>query len=367
MIAFIILSDFVGLEKTKLYVSSFLLIVLSSLRYYVGVDYQVYAYIYDWLGKGLASFQIEKSPLFAMLMQICIKLNLGYQFVVFVAALIFLLSYQYFIKNIVSKRYWMLSYFLLFSTHLIFFSFNIFRQCMGLGIVLAGFTYWYKHEKKSYLVPLICQIIAFFIHNISIVFAIIYLMNVVFRKGTHRYRYFFLFSYLLSLVFVLINPSTIINNLPPSLLGEYYNYLGTVKLDKNSLAIFKQIIPNFIFLIYFKKIWSIDRSDSPYMKYFENTLFHGFFLFIIVNNIGTGSELIIRISMLFQVFYIVGTIGMLLSISSVNNIRSLIYWGLIIYGFLMVAWVGITNGYGVSNYEVFFDKPLLVQRNFTTY
>lgn len=359
MISFIIGSDFIGLEKAKLYLSTLFLIIISSIRYYVGVDYQTYAYIYDWLGRGLADFQIEKSPLFATIMQLSIKFNLGYQFVIFVSALIFLIAYQYFIMNIVERRYWMLSYFLLFSTHLIFFSFNIFRQCLGLGIVLMGFVYWYKNKKRKLTIPALCHFFAFFIHSITIIFIFIYIFDLIFRKKSNSIKIIFLILYLVSMIFIIINPMKLIQFFPIEILGRYANYFGSIHMEKNNLAILKQIFPNIVFIYYFSQYWSKKVNAQ---KYFDDVIFYGSFLYIVINNIGTGSELLIRIAVIFQVFFIVAIIGSLLSISPINNYRTFAYWSVIIYGFVMVGWLGISNGYGVSQYEVFFDKPLLIQK-----
>lgn len=362
MITFVIGSDFAGLEKMKIYIASFFLIIISSIRYYVGVDYQTYAYIYDWMGKGLADFQIEKSPLFASLMQLCIRLNLGYQFVIFVSAAIFLIAFQVFIQNIVEKRYWMLSYFLLFSTHFIFFSFNIFRQCLGLGIVLLGFIYWYKSERNSYWIPIICQCIAFLIHSMTAIFSLIYLCHIIFGKIGNRGRSLFLILYIVSILFIFVNPTGIIKSLPTEFFGRYANYFDSIHMEKNNLAILKQIVPNLIYIRYLSQYW-LQKKDLS--MYFDSILFYGFSLYIIINNIGTGSELLIRVAVIFQIFYIVGTIASLLSITSINNARTFAYWIVLVYGFVLVGWLGVSNGYGVAQYEVFFDKPLLIQKFIT--
>lgn len=340
MIIFVILSDFRLSNRVSLEISTILLIILSGFRYYVGVDYDTYEAIYNWMGRGLADFQIEKSPLFAWIMQVAIKENLGYQFVVFISSAVFLLGFRCFIKNLVPSRYWMLSYFLLFSSHLIFLSFNIYRQTFALGISLFGFIY-FKKKKKIWAV-VIFQLIAFGIHSISLVFVLVYVFWFILNKSK-KYN-FLIVIYLLSILFMFINPVDIIQTLFGGFMGRYANYFGTSKMDRNMFSIFKQIVPNFLFLVYFnffKNNKNCTREDRAILA--------GFFLNIIFSNIGVGIELIIRISSLFLPFYIVGSINSLLILN--KPYRSYAYWGFVVYGFILVVWVGITNGYGVANYN----------------
>src|SRR5699024_462828 len=105
----------------------------------------------------------------------------------------------------------------------------------------------------------------------------------------------------------------------------------------------------FAFYMYF-----FSKKDSHSEK--EVIVFSGFFLYTIFSNIGVGIELIIRIGMLFLPFYIVGSVETLLFFD--KKTRRFLYWAFILYGFLLVAWVGITNGFGVANFEWFFGRPL---------
>ena len=171
---FIFLSEKSNNKKTKILyaiLSVIPFILVSALRYDVGTDY-FYRYVPDYnsLVRGESVDNLEIG--FKMLVRLCILITSDYQILFILTSIITISLFMYTIHKQSKNKF--LSVAIFFLGGFFFQSLNILRQY--ISIVLVFFTYKYLLEKK-YWIFILGVVLAFFIHNASIVCLILLLLK----------------------------------------------------------------------------------------------------------------------------------------------------------------------------------------------
>lgn len=138
-------------------------ILVSALRYDVGTDY-FYRYVPDYnkIANGGSVDNLEIG--FKLLVNLCILITKDYQIIFVVTSVVIMTLFMYTIQRQSKNKALSVTIFLLGG--FFFQSLNILRQYMAIAIVFFSYRYLLKDK---YPVFIISVVLAFFIHNASIV------------------------------------------------------------------------------------------------------------------------------------------------------------------------------------------------------
>lgn len=159
---------------------AFPLILLSSLRYGIGSDYESYEQIYRLIGPSMRNAHIYE-PLFSYLIMGMNRIGLEFQWFVVVTAVLFLiLVFRVILEDSSSPE---LSVFLLLSMTFFFQSTNIIRQMVACAICLFALRYI---EERRIIPFIISVLIAVGFHISGIIFLPAYFL---YRKRFNPWIY----------------------------------------------------------------------------------------------------------------------------------------------------------------------------------
>ncbi len=146
-------------------------ILVSALRYDVGTDY-FYRYVPDYnkIANGGSVDNLEIG--FKLLVNLCILITKDYQIIFVVTSVVIMTLFMYTIQRQSTNKALSVTIFLLGG--FFFQSLNILRQYMAIAIVFFSYRYLLKDK---YSVFIISVILAFFIHNASIVCLVMLLLK----------------------------------------------------------------------------------------------------------------------------------------------------------------------------------------------
>lgn len=146
-------------------------ILVSALRYDVGTDY-FYRYVPDYNsivnGGNVDNLEIG----FKLLINLCILITKDYQILFIVTSIITITLFMYTIQKQSKNKALSITIFLLGG--FFFQSLNILRQYMAIAIVFFSYRYLLKNKYPIFIVSVV---LAFFIHNASIVCLIMLLLK----------------------------------------------------------------------------------------------------------------------------------------------------------------------------------------------
>ena len=146
-------------------------ILVSALRYDVGTDY-FYRYVPDYNsivnGGNVDNLEIG----FKLLINLCILITKDYQILFIVTSIITITLFMYTIQKQSKNKALSITIFLLGG--FFFQSLNILRQYMAIAIVFFSYRYLLKSKYPIFIVSVV---LAFFIHNASIVCLIMLLLK----------------------------------------------------------------------------------------------------------------------------------------------------------------------------------------------
>ena len=160
------------IEYGLLFLSMAPFIVLSGVRYDVGVDYFfTYTKIYDYVAQGLTHAQVDTlwncEPGFYLLNKVIIRMGGGYvRLFTITSAIIISLFWIAFYQQ---SDNLCLSILLFFCAETYFITLAYVRQFIALAVIFYGLKYIGKNDVKSILKFIICIVIAVSFHKSAIV------------------------------------------------------------------------------------------------------------------------------------------------------------------------------------------------------
>lgn len=145
-------------------------LLYAGLRYGIGIDYWAYKTRYDsW---EIGTEQSGYSFLFAKLHDICRALDLNYDFFTFLVSFIFLSLTLSTIFSLSPSITW--SLFLFMGCNLYFETMTIFKQSLGLGLILCSLRFLIQDNEKLFFLILA---LAIGFHTSSAIFIIVFLLK----------------------------------------------------------------------------------------------------------------------------------------------------------------------------------------------
>ena len=239
-------------------------VLVSSLRYNVGTDYNAYIEIYNrinhyWTSSGAWNYY-RNEPLFFLINKISYLLFDSYLGVFFLSSLIIHLFIMLGLDNY--KEHISIS-FALFIYYMYFFNFSLngIRQTIALSIVFFALKYLLQ---RSFIKYLYWVVVATLFHNTAILTIPLYFL--IYLNNNPAFKFVYYLSILLT-PFVLIILIGAFINLP--ILESYSHYVTNKQLViKPGFAI--HILPILIPVFLFKK--NVIRVNTKYQVFFDISL-----------------------------------------------------------------------------------------------
>jgi hypothetical protein len=336
----------------KKYAFNFLMVLytlVSAIRYNVGTDYlATYTTVFGWLKNGV-NYNYEY--LFLLLNKFVILIHGNATLLLSICAIITIPLFFNFIKKYVDHKYWFFSIFIFIGSTMYYATMNVVRQYIAIALII--FAYKYLKEKK-YLLYILINIIACLFHTSAVVNILFLICYYIYIKK--HFNWCFYFIYIISLITIVIDARFLLNNFSFLLPSRYITYLSSQFVtDKNTLAVLKIIVPN-VLLILMNKYKNVLKKNNSNFDY----TFVGWFLYVIITNMGFGVNVLIRIGFYFEYFLLI-IIPMVIDYynSSKNKITKsgdvLILFFIVYYIFLNVYSIFIKNGHGVIPYHTIWS------------
>ena len=289
-------------------------IIIASIRYYVGTDYESYIGIYNIRKDLLLSDLITTNWefLFNVIIKISGLLN-NYQYLFGIMSfltviILYATIYEY--KTELSLGFMFFLYLFLYFTT----SFNIIRQALAIIIVAYSYRFIFERDLKKFIMTVL---IASFFHITALVFLPFYL---ILDKNNTRKKIAKTLCLVIVLVFTL-NYNVVINFLSNITIFERFELYSVIQESNNLEFLLNLVILSLVLL--FRK---------PLMKYnSKNELFiYLYTIDVILMFSGYFSPFLKRIAMYFGISNIF-VLASFPQIAKNNRQKVLIYFLLIIY------------------------------------
>ena len=302
----------------------FILLFLSAFRYGIGTDYNVYYNEYLHALNGSINFNLVSYII--KLLRLC---NLPFQIIIIACSCSFLLPIFYLTYKL-CYNYKLFSLGVLMGLSYYVYSYNIFRQCAAIGLMLFFLFRWVYTSKNRYIFALIIPIL---IHPSSLIALVFYYLI---SKMHFKYRTLKALSCAGILVFLFVPESIgslFVKNFIQLFTNTIYGGYATSQ-DINFLArIYNQnmefvpkilIIPFLIALPimlnrlnYSNKIL-VHYRDKSHLINVQEYFLKMYFCYFMVMSLKIGSEIVSRFLMYFSIVSI-WAIPMLLESRDINK------------------------------------------------
>lgn len=321
------------IPRYKMLVPIIFLIVLTffgMFRYQIGTDYDWYTELYYLTKMG----DIYPEQSFILIATFLRSMGFSYQMLFIVYELAIMIMLWLSIRRYTKLPEQMLLMGICFLTLQYFSSLNGIRQALSVVIV-----FWaYEYVKKRQFIPyLISVIVASFFHISSLVGIVIYFLP----RREYNYRYYLI---IFISVFILAKLNLVLGFLlkVTPLLGiesRYLSYLSTAdSVDASGLYVIVQFI-----------LFSIGRIAVKEIRPNDYPILHVIFLGLLMNYLFTFSLPIMRISKVFDYFWVFLFPVMIIYLNNFLSIRFKTFsiriflgYGLVIY-LLMISLVSISK------------------------
>lgn len=315
---------------------SFLPIMLvSGLRYMVGVDYNSYLWLFQDI-KEKKGVYIEGGYL--KLNQIIIKLTNNPQALFFVTSviiigLVFIGIYAY-------SQNPALSIFLFFTMGYLFSSFNILRQYIAVAVLFAGL----KFIKENKLLPyLVLVLIAFFFHKTAVIMLPLFFLT--------RIRWKQSYMLIISMIAACFIPLRgILTNI--LVLTFYPQYAGTSLIKPLSIPELAYYGLTFGILVLLCLAYKYDFFNDTTNLILFNCIFYTFLMYLCLSFVPEINRIALYIEL-----YVIILIPRLFAAEKNKNVRRLYYIiAIIAFTIFFFISVGAMGRYGVLPYQTIFSK-----------
>ena len=318
--------------------------LVSALRFNVGTDYQHYGDIFSWIQDDLDVYvEIGYEYLNVFIQDI---LHLDVRSLYIITSLITIPLFGYAIKKNVEERYWFLALFMFICSGIYFSSFNLIRQYIGIAMIAAATSLLIN--KKYFYYILVVALASTFHTSAWIMLGFVLLLLIC--RSNPRFTFIWII-YIFSLLFLVIDIRSVLNLLEPMIPERWVWYLNSdFLLEKNYLAVLKQIVPNIIMgLLLFKRkeLIKLNPRNDIYIL--------GLLICMMLTNAFFGVMVLVRLANYFDI-YLVFCAPLLIQAWKDKINYKLIYLALIgYYIILTVVTIFIMGGYGVMPYQTIFN------------
>lgn len=294
-----------------LWIISLLIVSLfAGLRYFVGIDYESYTFIFA----SIANSTTE--PAFRLINLIIFFSRLNVQFVFIISSLITFCLFYNGIRKLSNDVF--LSVFLLLFCGFFIESLNIIRQYIAISIFFFSIRYIVNKDFKRYLFCIACAV--------CFHYSAIFLILAYFFLRVNVGKWWFL---ILCLAYILpfVLPIQYVFGLIPG----YNIYFGAVSAANESaqlgIGFLSKLLIGFMCLSYFNKIVSFSSESKIYLN--------GFFTYLFLLSFFRDFMVMVRLGYYFHVFLILLAPKFMQIFD--KNARNIGYILFLIYGILLLS------------------------------
>lgn len=256
-----------SLKPKNIKIFLFLLVLLFSLiagiRYGIGTDY-FYTYYPEYLSikVGTGNYQQNFDVGVYFIFWLCINLNLGFQFSLF---LISFLTFSFFFLGLYNffKDNWIALFFGCITCLIFYFqlSFNIVRQVLAISTIFYAISLEKRiNGKKRYACQILIMLLSFLFHKSSIIFIIFYLFKYFFSRKKFLIIQIIVF---LTVIYLTIFNENLVIILKILKLESFSPYLKNVDL-KITIGYIIRLLPMILTIILLRK-----NIENDHMLYFS--------------------------------------------------------------------------------------------------
>lgn len=315
---------------------AFLLFLLAAIRVGIGTDYHLYSDIYI----SKAEDRHELGWAYKLLSDFLRFLEMDYQFLIAINSFIFLTGVYYFIKKFSYYKYISLIAFL--GTYSYFTSYNTFRQMTSIAIVLIALILFNTYKKK--LVGVLVFILSVGLHKSSIMFIPLFLLCYVKLS-----KVIYATMMVICLIAFFIIPEYVKDSLFSWVLNvnAFFNekYTGSEFIQGGERGIANKVFFLFYWIISMFLVLKNNEKNSNHSWIEQSVL-----LYFIVNSFLPYSNIVHRISLLFEILIIV-IIPKFIFLQHTVYVRNILKIALIVIFFIRLLHVLLLNGDGVVPYK----------------
>lgn len=333
------------------------LVIVSGIRYDVGIDWNMYVEEYAKVYEGQAVRGFE--PGYELLEQIFCRMNFSTAYMLlFCVAAFTIVAFARVIEKNVEEKYWFFSLSLFVTTAIYFQSMNQLRQFLATAILLPALV---KLQEEKYWQYLLYIGIAFLFHEMILIALILPVFIYICRRFKWNVDRILLIIFLFSLTGLMIDYTSVVMNLLKMILPST-NRLSRTYLEtssslyrdfvasRNSYAILKVIFPNVMWIAFFLRR---DKVKLPRIQ--KDIYFSAFTIFIVFCNLFYGVNVFMRLSHAYE-FYLLFLYPAL--IESFSDVKKKFYGKLCILGYYLVLTVYTVFFYGAEGvvpYQTIFS------------
>ena len=351
-IAILYISSYVKGERVKKYIfvfSCIYLAVVSGIRYMVGTDYNIQVSYYNWTLHGYTDNFLE--PGFRKYIYSIDRFFGKIDWFFIIASIFVMFAFAFAISKFVNKKYRIVALAIYITSTVFFATMNIERQYIAIGFLI--FSLYFLFQNK-YIFTMIFYCLAISFHQSASVFLIYYILYFIARKiGIKKMLKIYELLIYISVFFLIVDIRPIIIKLSDLLpLGKYAGYLTSVFFQNREMdSMLKCIVPTILAIYIIEKFNNI-CIENEYIEY----LFHGLFIYVLINNLFYGINIFLRVNMYFEWFMIV-ILPSVISTGKDAVSRASIKTILLTYFLLLTIYaIFINNGHSVLPYQTIFSN-----------
>lgn len=326
-----------------------ILAIVSGIRYYVGMDFQIQIDYYNWTLAGRTKSWLE--PGFRLYVEFVDRIFGNFQMYIFIASLFVIFSFGYAISIYLEQKYWFLGLALFVTSTIYFATMNLERQYIATAFLVLSLSFF---EKKRYIPVVILTFLAINFHQSAICFLLYYALytwlnwkdGIYFSERLRILNVLVLFS----IVGMIVDFRSIVASIGVHILpSKYANYLTSrFFLNRNMDSILKYIVPDLIWIFLLRKPRNLCSNKI-------SLFLPGYFLWIFINNFFYGINVMLRIGMYFE-WMLLFVFSYTVQMGKNRNVR-VQYKAFILFYYLSLTCYSIfySGGHGVVPYRTFFQ------------
>lgn len=336
-----------------------LIFLFSAIRYNVGTDYGHWNDVYNAIGGDFNNTTyVEWS--YSLLNVFCYNVFHNYQSVIIISALFVSIIFYLLIKKTIKPEWQLYATFLFICTGIFFSSLNLVRQYIAISFIILGIILLLDDKKnlklwqRNIIFTVFVVLASSFHTSAFIAFIILLSYNL---RNLKSYKKILFFSFILSLVFIVLDFRQIIQFFSFIIPERWIHYLESPYfVNKNYSAIIKQV-PLIILCIYCFIRYDHLKSEKKFPF-----IFSIFLLGVCMTNIFYGITVLIRFSHYFDFMtmallpYVFQDIRTWLGEKYYKTSIALVT---LYYIILTVVTIFIMNGHGVIPYQAYIPSYLI--------
>lgn len=325
-------------KNITFFLITFLIFIISAVRYNVGTDYIHYSKIYFWI---INNYNIYVEIGYKYFNELIYFIFNDVRYIYIISSLLIVFSFYKAIKDNVDKKYWFFSLFLFITSGILFSSFNLIRQYMAIAIIVGNIKWLVD---KNYFKFILTVLIASTFHTSALI-VIPFIVFVILSRNLKTNKLLWII-YFISIFFLFIDIRNFIEFFSFLIPNRWINYLTSEFLtERNVSAIAKQVIPNIIAFYLINNRYKLIKNNSK-----NNVYILGYLFAVLLTNLFYGILVLVRFAYYFEPFLLF-VIPIIIDGFKKKNNRMIITWLIIIYYLLLtIVTIFIMNGNDVVPY-----------------